>query len=434
MRRTPAKPFRPQPCPPVTAKEQSSRFAFHGQTTYIWQRKPAFSAPYSGENSLTAQREKSYSWSLTLDLGVRLWQGAEFHFNPEVTQGAAFSGLHGLGGLSNGELAKVSGTNPTVYRARAFLQQTWGLGGGTEEREADFNQFAGTMDKRRVVLTAGNFSVLDVFDQVSYSHDPRTQFLNWAFLTHGSFDYPADARGYTWGVALEYIDTDWAVRVGRFLQPIESNGLALDTRMFEHYGDMIEFEKSYALAGRPGVARLLLWRNKARMGAFSDALQFGLANGTTPAVADVRQEHAKVGVDIGFEQQLSDTLGVFTRAGWSDDKTETYAFTEIGRHVSAGGLLKGNAWGRPNDTVGLAFAVNWLGSGHRNYLAAGGNGAFLGDGRLNYGSEQIVELFYSLQLGKYLAVSPDFQYIRNPAYNRDRGPVKFYGVRLHAEF
>jgi hypothetical protein len=184
--------------------EEPDRFAIHGQTTYVWQRKPAFNAAYSGENSLGTQRDKSYSWTATLDLGVRLWQGAEFHFNPEVVQGVAFSGLHGLGGFNNGELAKVSGPNPTVFRARAFLRQTWGLGGGEEQVEADFNQFATTVDKRRIVLTAGNMPVLDIFNAVEYAHDPRTQFLNWAFMTHGSFDYAADARGYDWGLALEY--------------------------------------------------------------------------------------------------------------------------------------------------------------------------------------------------------------------------------------
>lgn len=414
--------------------EFADRFSVHGQTTYVWQRKPAFGAAYSGANSLTADRAKSYSFSATLDLGVRLWQGAEFHFNPEVTQGVPFSELHGVGGPTNGELAKVSSTSPVFYRARAFLRQTWGLGGGTEELESDFNQIARTVDKRRVVLTAGNFGVLDVFDQNEFGSDPRTQFMNWSFLTHGSFDYPADSRGYTWGVALEYVSDNWSFRLGRFLQPIQSNGLQLDTRMLQHYGDILELEKRYTLAGQPGLARLLLWRNKARMGAFNDALGFGRANGTTPDVADVREEHAKTGVGLTLVQRVNASLGVFARANWSDDKTETYAFTEIGRQVSAGGILNGDAWGRPRDALGVAVAVNMLGSAHRGYLAAGGQGAFLGDGALRYGPEHVFEVYYSFQPVKYLSISPDFQYIRNPGYNRDRGPAKFYGVRVHAEF
>lgn len=413
---------------------QAERFAFHGQTTYVWQRKPAFSAAYSGDNSLRPEREKSYSFSATLDLGSRLWKDAEFHFNPEVTQGVPFSGLHGLGGLTNGELAKVSSTNPTIYRARAFLRQTIGLGGDTETVDADFNQFASVVDKRRVVITAGNFPVLDVFDAVEYSHDARTQFMNWSFMTHGSFDYPADARGYNWGLAIEYIGEGWAVRAGRFLQPIESNGLQLDTRLFEHYGDTVELEKSYTVYGQEGKVRLLGWRNKAKMGRFSDAIALAQSSGDTPDVGLVRQEHAKVGLGLSFEQKAGRDLGLFARLNWSDDKTETYAFTEIGRSVSAGGLLTGTAWGHPNDILGVAMALNMLGPSHRAYLAAGGSGAFLGDGALNYGHERVLEVFYSFQLFKGVTLSPDFQLIQNPGYNRDRGPAKFIGMRFHGEF
>lgn len=420
--------------PQQDAAEAENPFAFHGQSTYIWQRKPAFNAAYSGPNSLGTERAKSYSFSATLDLGLKLWRGAEFHFNPEATQGVPFSGLHGLGGLTNGELGKAASTSPVFYRARAFVRQTWDMGGGSEALEADFNQFARTVDKQRVVLTAGNFGVLDVFDQNEFGSDPRTQFMNWGFMTHGAFDYPADARGYSWGVALEYIGDGWSARIGRFLQPLESNGLELDTRMFQHYGDIIELEKRYELAGRPGTARLLWFRNKARMGAFNDAIQFGIANNTTPDLADVRREHAKTGVGVTLLQQVTDSLGMFARANLSDDKTETYAFTEIGRQVSFGGVLKGDAWGRARDALGVAVAINMLGPHHRNYLAAGGQGAFLGDGALRYGPEQVLEIYYSFQPVKYLSISPDFQYVRNPGYNRDRGPVKFYGVRFHGEF
>ncbi|WP_109582130.1 carbohydrate porin [Cupriavidus plantarum] len=424
----------PTAADPLATAPTESPFAFHGQATYVWQRKPAFNAAYSGENSLTDARAKSYSFTSTLDLGLRLWKGAEFHFNPEVSQGVPFSNLHGLGGLSNGELAKTASTSPKFYRARAFVRQTWGFGGGEETLEEDFNQFARTVDKQRLVLTAGNFGVIDVFDQNPYGSDPRTQFMNWSFLAHGSFDYPADSRGYDWGFALEYVGDGWSARYGRFLLPLESNGRELDTRMFDHYGDVLELEKRYSIAGRPGQARVLLWRNKAKMGAFTDALAYGQANNVTPDVGDVRREHAKVGVGVAFLQEVNDSLGVFLRANWSDDKTETYAFTEIGRQVAFGGTLKGKAWGRAKDEVGVAFAANMLGPHHRAYLAAGGLGAFLGDGALRYGPEQVLEVYYSFAVWKTLTLSPDFQYIRNPGYNRDRGPAKFYGIRAHAEF
>jgi len=414
--------------------QEPERFAVHGQTTYIWQRKPAFDAAYSGENSLGTERAKSYSFSGTLDLGLRLWQGAEFHFNPEVAQGVPFSELHGVGGPSNGELGKASSTSPVFYRARAFVRQTWGLGGGSDAVDSDFNQLSGAQDKRRVVLTIGNYSILDIFDQNDYGSDPRSQFMNWSFLTHGSFDYAADTRGYTWGATLEYVWDDWSVRFGHFLQPIESNGRELDSRMFEHYGQVLELEKRYALSGLPGATKLLVWRNKARMGRYDDAIALGAATGTVPDVGAVRAEHAKTGVGLSVLQQVSRSAGVFFRANMSDDQTETYSFTEIGRQVAAGGVLKGAAWGRGEDEVGLAFAINMLGANHRAYLAAGGLGAFLGDGQLSYRPEQVMELYYNFRPVRFFSITPDFQYIRNPGYNGDRGPAKFYGVRFHAEF
>ncbi|MDR1969678.1 MAG: carbohydrate porin [Burkholderiaceae bacterium] len=409
-------------------------FALHGQGTYIWQRQPSFHSPYEGVNSLSSERGKSYSASLTLDIGWRPWRGAELHLNPEIMQGVAFSGLRGLGGMSNGELAKVTSSSPKAHLSGFFLRQTWDLEGESESLESDFNQLAGRVGARRVVLTAGKVSALDAFGHAQYAHDTRTQFFNGAFMTHGSFDYPADALGYTWGAALSFITPGYALHAGRFAQPVASNGQAIDLHLSRHYGDMLGFEKRYTLSGQPGTVRLLLWRNKARMGAFDDAVRWGAATGDTPDLAAVRQNQAKRGVGVSVEQALNDDVTVFAGAGLSDDRTETYAFTEIGRDFTAGALIRGGIWGRPKDTLGIGLAVNALGRAHRDYLAAGGLGAFLGDGRLNYGRERIVELFYAWQLNRYVSLSPDFQLIRNPGYNRDRGPVRFYGLRLHAEF
>lgn len=419
------------PGPLIQAPEA---FAIHGQSTYVWQRKPGLGSPYEGENSLLGRREKSYSFTATVDLGLRLWEGAQLHYNHEAARGVPLSGLHGLGGLSNGELAKTAGAGLKYYRARAFVRQTWGLGGGTERLEADMNQLATEVDKRRVVLTVGNLSVLDIFDGVESSRDPRTQFLNWSFMTHGSFDYAADSRGYTWGAALEYIEDGWAVRAGRFMMPRESNGLRLDTRLARHYGDHVEYEQHYRFSGQPGTFRLLGFRNYLRTGGFDDAVRAGSQAGTTPDLADVRKNQAKVGAGVGLEQALDDDTTVFMRANMADGKTETYAFTEIDRAVAAGVVVKGAAWQRPMDTVGAAVAVNALSRAHRNYLARGGLGAFLGDGALNYGTEQILETYYSLRPLRHFWVTADAQYIRNPGYNRDRGPAKVFSVRLHAQF
>lgn len=405
------------------------------QATYVWQDKRPFSAAYSGANSLSADKEKSYSFTATAMLGWRPWAGGELYFNPEAAQGVPLSNLTGLGGFTNGEIARSSGPTITLYRARAFLRQTWGMGGEQEAVESAGNQLAGSVDKRRWVLTAGNLSVLDVFDGNAYSHDPRTQFLNWSLMTYGAYDYAADARGYSWGAALEWYHDDWVVRAGRFIQPKEPNQQALDPHIFQHYGDQIEIEHTHTLGGQPGKLRLLAFRNRAKMSRFRDALDLAACTGGTPSIDDVRNgEQIKHGFGLNLEQAVSDDLGLFARASWADGKTETYAFTEIDRSLSGGAVLKGTAWGRGQDSLGVAMARNGLSKLHRNYLAAGGLGFFIGDGRLNYRPETVFEAFYNLNLTKAAWITLDWQHIRNPAYNADRGPANVASARLHTEF
>ena len=405
------------------------------QATYVWQAKHPFSAAYSGQNSLTTDREKSYSFTATAALGFRPWTGGEIYFDPEAAQGVPLSSLTGLGGFTNGEIARTAGSTLKLYRARFFLRQTWGLGGEKEAVESDANQLAGMVDKQRVVMTAGNLSVLDIFDANAYSHDPRTQFLNWSLMTHGAYDYAADARGYSWGVALEWYHDDWAMRAGRFIQPKEPNQRPLDPAIFRHYGDQIELEHAHLLGDQPGKLRLLAFSNRAKMSRFQDALALAAQTGNTPDINGVRNgEQTKHGIGINLEQALSGDVGLFTRASWADGQTETYAFTEIDRSVSGGVLAKGVAWGRGQDTLGVAFARNGLSREHRDYLAAGGLGFFIGDGRLNYRPEMILETFYSLSVTKAAWISLDWQHIRHPAYNADRGPVNVGSVRLHTEF
>jgi hypothetical protein len=413
------------------------------QATYVWQRHGAFPATWSGPNSLSPEREpRSYTLTATAFLGVRPWEGGELYFNPEMTSSESLSDLHGLGGLSNGENQKGGGPNPTVYRSRLFVRHTWGLGGGREQIESAQNQLAGAVDKNRIVLTVGNLSVIDIFDINAYSHDPRTMFLNWTMMASGAFDYAADTRGYTNGAVLEYYVDGWTLRAGRFMQPKESNGPRLDWSVFAHYGDQAEIEHAYEIAGHPGKLRLLAFRNRARMGSFQDAIDAWRAGGSVgvPAVADVRGEQTKTGFGINLEQALSADLGAFLRASRNDGATETYAFTEVERSVSGGLSLKGTAWGRPDDVVGLGAVQNGLSPAHRQYLANGGLGAFIGDGappagaNYRYAGEQIVEGYYSIAALKGTWISLDWQHARHPGYNADRGPVNIAGLRLHFEY
>lgn len=405
------------------------------QSTYVWQKDAAFHSAYASTNSLSQDSHKSYSFTATAAFGVRLWQGAELYLDPEVAQGVAFSNLTGLGGFTNGELARTSGAKPTLYRARLFLRQTWGLGGDTEKVESDANQLAGLVDKHRVVLTAGNMSVSDIFDGNIYNHDPRTQFMNWSIMTHGAYDYAADSRGYSWGAVLEYFQDNWVVRAGRFIQPKEPNQLKLDTKVFEHYGDQIEIEHAHKLLEQPGKLRLLAFHNHTKMSRYEDALELSTQTSALPDINLVRSgDQSKYGLGLNLEQAISENIGVFMRAMWADGRTETYAFTEIDHSLSGGTLIKGNAWHRPDDKIGLAFAINGLSKAHQEYLTAGGQGFFLGDGNLNYQTENIIEVFYNLKLNKLAWLSVDYQHIDNPGYNADRGPVNFAGLRLHTEF
>lgn len=405
------------------------------QTTYIFQRKGEFDARYTGQNSLSVAKERSYSFTTTAAFGYRPWAGGELYFNPELAQGVPLSNLTGLGGFSNGEIARVTGPTPKLYRARLFLRQTWGLGGGQESVEPDMNQLAGSVDKRRVVVTAGNLSVLDIFDDNTYSHDARTQFLNWGLVTHGAFDFAADARGYSWGIATEYYRDDWTLRAGRFIQPREPNKLPLDPRILQHYGDQIEIERRHELRAQPGAVRVLFFRNRARMSRFDDAQSLAATNGGAPDINLVRSsDQVKYGIGLNIEQRLSRDVGMFGRASWADGQTETYAFTEIDHSITAGAVIKGASWGRAQDAVGLAVLQNGLSGARRNYLAAGGMGFFIGDGALRYRPENILEAYYNWNILKRSWATLDFQRVVHPAYNADRGPVSIASVRLHFEF
>ncbi len=386
------------------------------QSTFVSQSKPSFHSPYAGQNSLSAAQERSYSLTVTAYLGLRLGGDAtrstELYFNPEAVQGVPISNLTGLGGISNGELQKVAGDQMSIYRPRLFIRQTWGLGGEREALTSEQNQLAGARDKHRWVLTVGNLAVTDIFDSNSYAHDARTQFLNWSLLTHGAYDFAADARGYTWGAALEYIQPNWAMRGGRFLQPRQSNGLPLNWNIFKSYGDQLEYERSYALGEQSGKWRVLAFRNVAVMGGFDDALAQAASTNYVPRVDTVRRSQSKVGIGLALEQSLSKELGFFTRLSSHDGKTETYSFTEIDRSISAGMVLAGARWGRAQDRLGVAWVMNGLSDAHRAYAAAGGDGFFIGDGKLpHYKPETLVETYYAFKLGKYQQLSAGLQWI-----------------------
>ena len=410
------------------------------QVTYNWQKHPDFRAAYSGPNSIISSSEKMYTFSTTAFLGFRPWQSGELYFNPELVQGVPFSSdLVGLGGFTNGEITRASGTTPTIYRQRLYLRQTWNQGGGSEHVASGLNQLAGTMDKNRFVLTVGNFSTLDVFDPNTYAKDPRTQFMNWGNWTYAAYDYAADARGFGWGFAGEWIYNEWVLRFGRMSGPKEPNMLPVDLALGKHYGDQVEIEHSHLLGNQPGKVRVLAWRNRARLASFRDALSWlnshpGQYSNPTALFESRNTEKIKYGLGVNVEQAIGENAGFFLRAMNTDGRTETYAFTEVDGSLSAGFSIKGTSWGRSEDTVGLSQMRNTLSADRRRFLEAGGISFFIGDAALRYRPETIFEGYYSFSAAKGVWLTADYQRIQNPAYNADRGPISVLALRAHAEF
>lgn len=406
----------------------------HFQTTYINETKPSFNANYSGANSLSPNYEHAWTFSNTLYLGTKVWDGGEIYCNPETFSGLSLSDLHGLGGFNNGEDQKGTALNEQYYIGRLFLRQTFNLPDGTLSKiKSEENQLAGSLSSRRIVMSVGKMSVIDIFDSNLYSHDPRRQFMNWSLMTYGAYDFVADTKGYSKGMTLELYYDDWVFRLGRFMAPTYSNGSTLNGAILTHYGDQFELQHNHTINGQTGVVRVLGFINREDMASFKDAINYGLQTGSTPDLTLVRKDQNKVGFGINLEQAISNDIGIFARYSWNDGKEEEYSYTEIDNSLSAGIQVMGTSWKRPDDTLGIGFANNGLSSVNKQYLKMAGNTIFLGDGNLNYKDEQVLEAYYSIGFMNHFWATLDAQRIQNPGYNADRGPADFIGFRLHFE-
>jgi hypothetical protein len=414
----------------------------HGQTTYINQRYNNFTSSYSGMNSMSADRSMSYTWSGTLFFGARLAPNTDVYFNPEVVSGVAFSGLTGLGGFTNGEATKAGGVQAKFYSARAFVRHTINQEGNKEVLENEANQITQAVSSNRVVVTAGQFSTLDIFDDSRYAKDPRVQFMNWGNMTYLAYDYSADARGYSTGLAGEWYLNNWVLRASRMLAPKNPNGRDLNWQIFNTYGDQMEVERQHYIGDLPGKVSVLAYRNRMILARFSDATNYVIANKAqgTQAINNVRNNYQyKTGIGIHGEQALSNDLGIYARAFTSDGHTETMSFTEADNSISVGMGMNGTSWTRPHDSIGVSMMQNGLSSYRKNYLQAGGVSYFIGDyagpgQSLSYRPERIGEVYYNAILIKNVLAGLNFQHINNPAYNAARGPVNIVSFRIHAEF
>jgi len=411
----------------------TKRFSLHFQQTVITQYKPAFSAPYSGQNSLSPNSETQSSITSTLYGAARLWPGATLVFNPELSGGSGLSKTEGIAGFPNGETFRVNSVAPAIYIARLYLNQTFQWGKEKDTLADDVNQIAGLRSKRYLSFTVGKFGMADFFDDNSFGHDPRSQFMNWSLMDNGAWDYPANTRGYVMGLVSELGQPTWTLRFAFTMSVTQANSSTWDARIGKANTQTLEFEKRYTLSGQPGTVRLMTFLNNGKMGSYREALQLDPA----APVVDTTQRYGrhKYGFGINAEQYLTKDFGVFAKLSWNDGHTQTWYFTEIDRSISFGGELKGTSWGRKDDVLTLAFVGNGLSHDHRDYLAAGGYGFIIGDGRLNYSPEMIAELYYKINAyQKKLWLSPDYQFILHPAYNIDRGPVHVLGIRAHVEF
>jgi high affinity Mn2+ porin len=420
--------------PPANSGAVPQPWNLHWQATFVEQGHPGFRSPYQGTNSLTPARNAEETTDLTMFAGVRLWQGAAFYINPEVDQGFGLSDTLGVAGFPSGEAYKVGKWHPYLRLQRAFLRQRIDLGGESQEVSPGANELGGALAADNLTLTVGKFSVVDVFDTNGYAHDPRGDFLNWSVIDAAGFDYAADAWGYTVGAAVEWTQSWWTLRGGFFDLSNVPNSTKLEPG-FKEFALIGEFEGRYDWQGHPGKAKLLGFLNYGRMGSYSAAVSLGQAMGTTPDTALVRQWATRPGIALNLEQELSPELGAFARISYNDGSKEAYEFTDVNKSLSLGVLLKGSSWGRPADSLGFAAAFNGISTAARAYFAAGGLGILIGDGQLPHpGSENIFETLYSLRLADHVTVGANYQYVIYPAYNRDRGPVSIFAVRVHAEF
>jgi high affinity Mn2+ porin len=417
---------------PATA--DSGLFAIHGQTTLVEQAHDAFESPYQGGNSLSPYAVGRETFDATLFAGARPWKGGELWINPEIDQGFGLSDTLGVAGFPSGEAYKVGKAQPYFRLQRLFFRQTFDLSGKSESIDAAANQMSGSRAANYVAVTVGKFAVTDVFDQNDLAHDPRHDVLNWALLDAGTFDYAADAWGYTVGAAVEWRQGDWSFRSGAFDLSDVPNSEKLDSN-FGQFQLIEEAERRFSIAGHAGSLKVTGFLTRGRMGRYVDAIALGQATNAPANTALVRHYRSRTGVSLNLQQQLSETVSLFARAGLAGGDSEPYEFADIDRTVSGGVSLNGARWGRKDDTVVVAGVVNGISDEHRRYLAAGGLGILIGDGRLpHYRSEDILESYYDVGLNKIVHVAVDLQVVNNPAYNRDRGPVAIGAVRVHAQF
>lgn len=434
----------PAVSPPGDTTTDSSRQAavpwqpqvLAAQANVIHQQLEPFGAKYSGPLSLTNQGDAAASETMGIYSGMVMSDCWQAYFDIERLLGGGVGGATGLGSPTNGDVVHAgNGLPKDFYIARAYVQYLRPLGSGTAHQDRAQDQLPGEVATNAFLFKVGKLSAGDDFDQNRYANSARNEFEAWTLINNGAWDYAADTRGYTGGFVLGYLDPKWSLKLGYYRMPERANQSALEWPMSRAHGANVELD---LMPGDTGtVIRLLIYRNVARMGIYQEAIGTAAAKDQTPNVAaDDSDGRVKHGFGINVEHPLTDDgeTGLFARLGWNDGQTESFAFTEVDQHLSFGAQISGVHWQRNDDHFGIAIAINGLSTPHRQYLALGGQGFELGDGQLNYGRERLIEAYYRIQLGRYVQLSPGMQFYENPGYNRDRGPARVYGLRLHLQY
>jgi hypothetical protein len=424
--------------PPAAAAQQARPWVpelLGAQFTVIGQTLRPFYSPYRGLNSLdpAGATQATHTYGVYGGMAITRWLQAFLDGEMSLGQGIGT----GLAGLTNGDVIRQGSVElpKAPYIARVFLKALIPLGTDTERVDRGPDQLPGIQPRTRLEVKGGKLAASDDFDQNRYANSTRTQFMNWGLWNNSAWDFAADTRGYSWGLVVAWVRPTWEVRLGTYQMPTFANGNVFDGDIAHARGDNLQ------LTLRPGtlgtVLRLLGYQNHGRMGIYADALARAKATGSVPdIVADDQPDRVKYGLGLSAEQPIADggETGIFLRAGWNDGRTEDFCFTEVDRHLSLGLQAAGRRWGRRDDRLGLALLRHGLSSDHARYLEAGGSGFLLGDGRLNYAHELIAELYYRVQVGSFLELSPGFQHVWNPGYNQDRGPASVLSLRFNARY
>jgi hypothetical protein len=416
---------------------RDDRFWLSGQMNFIFQAHPAFHAAYSGRNSLSPHFDKATSRVLTLYTGVRLNDSTELLVDIEEAGGTALSTGLGLAGNTDLDIVRNPLLSKAPYLGRAMIHKVFALSKDKIENQRSFLSLFGELPRRRLEIRFGKFSLPDFFDLNSVGSDTHLQFTNWAVDQNGAWDYAADTRGYTVGIEADYEDRNWGFRFAEALMPKVANGIDLVWRPWQVHAENWEYElRRGVVPKKSGVVRLLAYTNYANMGIYRDAVaQFQEGLVPIPEITNHPWHITrKYGFGVNLEQNLTRDITAFARWGWDNGKTESFAYTEIDSTFVEGVGVNGAKWHRRQDRAGIAFVSNGIAKDHQNYLADGGLGFLLGDGGLNYGREKIVESYYTAHVWRGIYLAPGIQYVVNPGYNRDRGPVVVPTFRAHVEF